>query len=87
MSPGLIRSPTTERFWNDDKRAVAQKQAFFSRIPMERAGECDEVAELAAFLASGRAPYINGADIAIDGGLSGVSYGRYDQLPSNDAGI
>ncbi len=38
--------------------------------PMKRAGQPDEVAELACFLASKRAPYITGAVIPIDGGAS-----------------
>ena len=39
-------------------------------IFMERWAEVEEVADLALFLASDRAAYINGAKIAIDGGLS-----------------
>jgi NAD(P)-dependent dehydrogenase (short-subunit alcohol dehydrogenase family) len=37
-------------------------------IPMGRAAHPEEVAELAAFLASARAASIHGADSAIDGG-------------------
>ena len=32
-----------------------------------------EVARLASFLASDEAPYINGADIAIDGGCTAIA--------------
>jgi NAD(P)-dependent dehydrogenase (short-subunit alcohol dehydrogenase family) len=39
-------------------------------LPAGRVGQPEEVAELAAFLASDRAPFINGAVIAIDGGQS-----------------
>jgi 3-oxoacyl-[acyl-carrier protein] reductase len=39
-----------------------------SEIPMRRLGEPAEFAALAAFLASGRASYITGQSIAIDGG-------------------
>jgi NAD(P)-dependent dehydrogenase (short-subunit alcohol dehydrogenase family) len=41
--------------------------------PMRRAGEPEEVAELACFLASDRAPFINGAIIPIDGGLTATT--------------
>ena len=39
-----------------------------AEIPMRRLGEPAEFAALAAFLASGRASYITGQSIAIDGG-------------------
>jgi NAD(P)-dependent dehydrogenase (short-subunit alcohol dehydrogenase family) len=38
--------------------------------PLERAGQPEEVAELAAFLASDRASFITGAIIPIDGGVT-----------------
>jgi NAD(P)-dependent dehydrogenase (short-subunit alcohol dehydrogenase family) len=38
-------------------------------IPLSRPGRPEEVAELAAFLASPRASYILGVDYMIDGGL------------------
>jgi NAD(P)-dependent dehydrogenase (short-subunit alcohol dehydrogenase family) len=38
--------------------------------PLKRAGQPEEVAELAAFLASDRAGFITGAVIAIDGGVT-----------------
>ena len=43
-----------------------------SGIPMGRAAEKDEVADLALFLVSGAAAYINGTVIAIDGGQSNL---------------
>ena len=39
-------------------------------IPLGRAGEAEEVAALALFLASPAAAYITGASVPIDGGLS-----------------
>lgn len=41
--------------------------------PMKRAGEPEEVAELACFLASDRAPFLTGAVIPIDGGLTATT--------------
>lgn len=41
--------------------------------PMKRAGESEEVAELACFLASDRAPFLTGAVIPIDGGLTATT--------------
>jgi meso-butanediol dehydrogenase/(S,S)-butanediol dehydrogenase/diacetyl reductase len=82
ISPGLIRTAATEHYWRDDPRERQKKALFFGKIPSDRAGSCEEVAELAAFLASDRAAYINSTDIIIDGGLKGSSFGSYDQLPS-----
>jgi NAD(P)-dependent dehydrogenase (short-subunit alcohol dehydrogenase family) len=44
-------------------------EAFLKSIPMHRVGEPEEVASLAAFLASGEAAYITGQCIKITGGL------------------
>ena len=40
------------------------------RIALKRMGTAEEVADLAAFLASDRASYITGQVIGIDGGMS-----------------
>lgn len=40
------------------------------RIPLGRSGSPEEIAQVAAFLASDRASYIHGAEIFVDGGLS-----------------
>jgi meso-butanediol dehydrogenase / (S,S)-butanediol dehydrogenase / diacetyl reductase len=44
--------------------------AFRRRIPMQRAAEPDEVADVIAFLAGPDARFVNGAHIPVDGGLS-----------------
>ena len=81
ISPGFIRSPTTMHFWRNDANNVAKLKAFHDKIPQGRPGECEEVAEVAAFLCSDRASYVNGADLLVDGGLNAASFGRYDALP------
>lgn len=43
-------------------------QVIAGGVPMGRVGEAAELAELVAFVMEGRAPFLNGATIAIDGG-------------------
>lgn len=65
ISPGVISTPGTAPFLNNPvTRAV-----LLNGVPMERAGESDEVVAAALFLASDEASYITGTDIVIDGGM------------------
>jgi NAD(P)-dependent dehydrogenase (short-subunit alcohol dehydrogenase family) len=63
ICPGFILT----EMWgpNPSERVLAERT---KRIPQGRIGSPEEVAELAAFLASDRASYINGAAIPVDGG-------------------
>ncbi len=51
-------------------RSSDGKDARFARLPLGRAGDVDEIAHMAAFLASPGASYITGADYAVDGGMA-----------------
>ena len=46
------------------------KEQFMQRIPLGRAGEPEDVADVIAFLASDDARFVNGVNLAVDGGLS-----------------
>ncbi|HEY0304904.1 MAG TPA: SDR family oxidoreductase [Longimicrobiales bacterium] len=58
----------TEGAWSRLLPTPELQNESLSRIPMGRFGEHEEFANLAAFLASDAAPYINGECITIDGG-------------------
>jgi 3-oxoacyl-[acyl-carrier protein] reductase len=62
VQPGLIRTPMTEAL---TKEVWDRKLA---EIPMGRAGEPDEVATVALFLASDLSSYMTGAVLEIGGG-------------------
>ncbi len=62
VAPGIIESPATE--------TVFPKEAIAKLVPMQRAGQPEEVAELVSFLASPRAAYISGQIISINGGMA-----------------
>ncbi len=70
IGPGSI---ATEMFLKvaDDPQKMRE---IMSRTPMQRAGEPDEVAKLAVFLASDYSSYITGETIYIDGGRQGLNY-------------
>lgn len=70
ISPGLINTPVTASYHAEDK---VIGDILTGKIPMGRMGEPEEVAEVALFLASPGASYINGTDIIVDGGMYGVN--------------
>ena len=47
-----------------------EKEEFRARIPMGRYGRAEEIAEVAAFLASDRSSYITGQNLRVDGGIT-----------------
>ena len=64
IGPGVSETPLTESL-------LASKQALddqLARIPMGRLGQPEDIAEVAAFLASDDAAYVTGATLIVDGG-------------------
>lgn len=68
LAPGLVRSNLTKRLVENE----ATLRASEAMHPLGRVGQPEDVAALAAFLASSEAGWITGQVIAVDGGLSGV---------------
>jgi 3-oxoacyl-[acyl-carrier protein] reductase len=64
ICPGFIASDMTETLGEALQEAVKQ------RIPLQRLGEADEVADAVLYLASDSAAYITGQVITLDGGLT-----------------
>ena len=62
VAPGIIQSAMSEAAF--DATRIAQM------VPMKRAGQPGEVADLVSFLASDRAAYISGQIISINGGMA-----------------
>jgi glucose 1-dehydrogenase len=66
IGPGATVTPIN-RAWIDDPVKRAQVE---EHIPMQRAGDADEMAGVTCFLASDMAGYITGQTIFVDGGLT-----------------
>jgi NAD(P)-dependent dehydrogenase (short-subunit alcohol dehydrogenase family) len=70
----------TEGAWSRLLPTPELERESLSRIPMGRFGEHEEFANLAAFLVSDAAPYINGECVTIDGGAWLASGGLFNGL-------
>jgi 3-oxoacyl-[acyl-carrier protein] reductase len=69
IAPGFIETERSLEF-SRLNRGADWRAKKLADIPAGRLGRAEEVAALAAFLASDEAPYINGAVIPIDGGTA-----------------
>jgi meso-butanediol dehydrogenase / (S,S)-butanediol dehydrogenase / diacetyl reductase len=67
IAPGPIDTPLLHRFLNDDALNFVKS----TLIPAGRLGTPEEVANVALFLASDKASFVNGAIITANGGLLG----------------
>jgi NAD(P)-dependent dehydrogenase (short-subunit alcohol dehydrogenase family) len=66
LSPGQVDTPDSQRL---DK---ATREMFESLIPRGTMGRPEEIAAVALFLASDEASYVNGVELAVDGGFSAI---------------
>ena len=70
LLPGLIETPLTTQLME----AEALNKEFMDRIPLRRAGQPEEMAKVALFLASDDASYVTGATLIADGGWAVTGY-------------
>jgi NAD(P)-dependent dehydrogenase (short-subunit alcohol dehydrogenase family) len=66
ICPGLVKTKFSEALWNNDEIF----DRFLKHIPLGRAGNPDDIAGLAVFLASDAAAYCSGGAYLVDGGYS-----------------
>jgi len=66
VAPGWVRTPATAEILADAKEWAKHR----SRIPLDRAADPEEIANVVAFLLSDEASYITGSVVVADGGLT-----------------
>ena len=67
VAPGPVETDMLNRFTGGD---AAAKAGFLGSMPTKRAASADEIAQTILFLASSKAQYLSGQNIAIDGGYT-----------------
>jgi NAD(P)-dependent dehydrogenase (short-subunit alcohol dehydrogenase family) len=80
VSPGLVRTPMSEAFYQAP--GVAERRA--AMVPLGRVAAPVDIAQVALFLASDRAGYVNGEDVCVDGGFGRTLMGLVPR-PGYDA--
>jgi glucose 1-dehydrogenase len=68
ICPGMIRTALSAKFYEEPGFEAKRAQVTASR----RIGEPQDIADVALFLASPRSCYMNGAELAVDGGMSSM---------------
>ncbi|OIQ21493.1 MAG: short-chain dehydrogenase [Flavobacterium sp. MedPE-SWcel] len=72
IAPGPIETPIYGKMGLPEDVVQEMGKGFAAQVPLARFGASEEVANVALFLASDEASYINGAELEVDGGLSQV---------------
>ncbi len=68
IAPGLVKTDMARALWEDDKR----RKAVEATTPLRRLGSVEDIAGVAAFLASRASAYVTGQVIVADGGTTVV---------------
>jgi NAD(P)-dependent dehydrogenase (short-subunit alcohol dehydrogenase family) len=74
IAPGPIKTPIQERTSLPPEQMEAILKLLQSTIPLGRLGAAEEVAKVVLFLASDDSSFVNVAEIAVDGGVTGAMF-------------
>jgi NAD(P)-dependent dehydrogenase (short-subunit alcohol dehydrogenase family) len=72
VSPGPIHTPILSRNGLSQEAIDDMARYLVSKVPMNRFGKPEEVADTVLFLASPESSYVTGVDINVDGGMGQV---------------
>lgn len=70
VCPSIVETELVRGLFSDTEAGRMAREARLGTLPLGRFGRPDDIAELAAFLASDAASWITGAAIPVDGGLT-----------------
>ena len=72
IAPGTVETPGLSSFFriDDQEEIQRRKEAFVQTIPLQRAAQPEEIANVALFLASGMSSFITGVTVPVDGGMT-----------------
>jgi NAD(P)-dependent dehydrogenase (short-subunit alcohol dehydrogenase family) len=80
VSPGIIDTPMGRQEYD----AQEAMPILVQMTPLGREGRADEVAAVAAFLCSDEASFVNGIDVAVDGGVVAAVRSGAGGVPGDD---
>ncbi len=72
VAPGPIETPIYGKIGMPQDAVQEMGQSFAEATPMKRFGSANEIADVVLFLASDDASYVNGIELAVDGGVSQI---------------
>jgi len=72
VAPGPINTPIYGKMGMPEEAVQEMGAGFATQVPLGRFGSDDEVANSVLFLVSDDASFVNGVELAVDGGLSQV---------------
>jgi NAD(P)-dependent dehydrogenase (short-subunit alcohol dehydrogenase family) len=70
ISPGTVESPWIGKILADNPDPAGARERMEARQPIGRMGTPEEIAALAAYLASDESAFMTGSNVVIDGGLT-----------------
>lgn len=76
IAPGPVETPMGGKLGIPDEQRPAFRRMVEACIPLGRVARPEEIAAVAAFLASDDASYVNAVEIPVDGGWTGVGMTR-----------